>query len=202
MRISISLAICSLAATASADPKVTTQACLGDFDTFLTCPPNAQRSGTECRVREPQRGRGDGEHWSGSHREGPALFLRHDGTQRVSFAARYRNHKKTGRVFRFDAEGRLESWSDVDADRYHGLSVTCLPDGRVAHVGSWRNDRNLGLTRAWRTGDGTFSYAFMYGADGRAQPIELTAAQKQRPDHLCQLATCDVGAKPDLAGAP
>jgi hypothetical protein len=62
------------ASTAHASP--TTQACLGNLDDFLTCPAGAQRSGTECRAREPQRGQAAGEHWSGSKRQGPAVFMR------------------------------------------------------------------------------------------------------------------------------
>src|SRR5688572_14777226 len=95
-----------IASTASANP--TTQACLGDFDTFLTCPAGSQRFKTECRSN-------DKSHWSGSKRQGPTLHLR-DDNKTVSFAASYKDHKKTGRVYRFDDQGRLASWNDVVND--------------------------------------------------------------------------------------
>lgn len=204
----LTLAACSLAAaTAAAQPA--TQACLGDFDAFLTCPAGAQRSGTECRAREPQRGRGDGEHWSGSKRQGPAIFLRDDdepdpAKQRVSFAAHYKDHKKTGRVFRFDEDGRLASWNDVAADQYHGLSVSCTPEGRVYYLAYYDRDRSVGVSRTWRTSDGTFSVAFAYDAAGKGRRIDVPPAQMQRPDHLCRPARCDVTARPELwtASAP
>jgi hypothetical protein len=184
------------AATAAAQP--TTQACLGELDAFLACPAGAQRSGTECRAREPQRGKGEGEHWSGSKRQGPAVFLRHDDAKRVSFAAHYKDHKKTGRVFHFDKDGRLESWSDVAEDRYHGLSVSCTPDGRVYYMAYYDRDRSVGISRSWRMSDGAFSYAFEYDAAGKSSRIEATPAQQRRPDHLCQPARCDVQARPEL----
>jgi hypothetical protein len=192
-----------IAVTASANPKPATQACLGDWKTFLSCPAGATVKGSECRAT--QRGNA-GEHWSGSQRQGPALFLRDTNQRdpakvRVSFAASYKNHKKTGRVFHFDKEGRLESWTDVDGDRYHGLSVSCLPDGRVSHLAYYKQDKVVGISRSWRTKDGTFSHAMDRDANGRPIPIDKpSAALMQRPDHLCQLARCDVNAKPDLSG--
>lgn len=209
-RISLfGLVTCSLVAvTASADPKPTTQACLGDFKTFLTCPPGATVQHGACRVTEPNRGNAPGEHWSGSQRQGPALYLRDENERdpakvRVSFAASYKNHKKTGRVFHFDKDGRLESWSDVDGDRYHGLSVTCQPDGRVSHLAYYKQDKVAGISRSWRAKDGSFSYAMDHDANGRSIPIDNPAAAlMQRPDHLCQPARCDVNAKPDLSGVP
>jgi hypothetical protein len=197
-----------IAASASADPRPTTQACLGDLKTFLTCPAGATLQDNACRATEPQRGNAPGEHWSGSQRQGPALFLRDANERdpakvRVSFAAGYKNHKKTGRVFHFDKEGRLESWTDVDGDRYHGLSVSCLPDGRVSHLAYYKQDKIAGISRSWRTKDGTFSYAMDHDATGRAIPIDKPAAAlMQRPDQLCQPARCDVNAKPDLSGVP
>jgi hypothetical protein len=122
------LAAALLTATAAhAEP--TTQACLGNIDTFLTCPAGAQRSGTECRTKEP--------HWSGSKRQGPSIFMR--DAKLVSFAASYRDHKKTGRVFRFDNNGVLESWTDMADDEYNGLSVTCLPDGRAWYLAYYKD---------------------------------------------------------------
>src|SRR5262245_16618307 len=95
MRTAMILLVSAVSATAAADSKPATQACLGDVDHFLTCPAGAQRVGTECRAR-------DGRHWSGSMRQGPSLFLRDNQT--VSFAANYKDHKKSGRVFNFDAQ--------------------------------------------------------------------------------------------------
>ena len=189
-----------IAVTASANPKPATQACLGDFKTFLTCPPGAKVNGTECR--------GSGGHWSGSSRQGPALFLRDQAEKdpakvRVNFAANYVNHKKTGRVFHFDKEGRLESWTDTDADRYHGISVNCRADGRVAHLAYYKQSKVVGISRAWLEKDGTLSYAMDHDAQGRSIPIpNPSPALTQRPDHLCQPARCEVTAKPDLSGVP
>lgn len=196
-----------IASTASAQPKVTTQACLGELSKFLTCPAGAQLMGTECRAREPHRGQAAGEHWSGSQRQGPAVFLRDEderdpARQRVSFAALYKDHKKTGRMFRFDPEGRLESWDDVDGDQPHGLSVTCLPDGRVSHLAYYDHGRNTGVSRSWRSRDGAFSYAFQYDGEGHGTAIEVPAALRERPDALCAPVTCDVRTRPDLSGVP
>jgi len=209
MRIITSLSlVTTFAATAAADPRPATQACLGDFKTFLACPAGAKVNGTECRAAEPMRGNGAGEHWSGSQRQGPALFLRDDNERdpakvRVSFAASYKDHKKTGRVFHFAKDGRLDSWTDVDGDRYHGLSVTCLPDGRVSHLAYYKQDKVVGISRSWRTKDGVLSYVFDHDAQGRSIQIDNpSAALAQRPDHLCQPARCDVNAKPDLSGLP
>jgi hypothetical protein len=183
-----------IASTASANP--TTQECLGKLDTFLTCPAGAQRAGTECRSRS----QGSSGHWSGSMRQGPAVFMRDDKT--VSFAASYKDHKKTGRVFRFDEQGRLESWSDVVNDEYEGLTVTCLPDGRVWYLGYYRDGRIVGVSRKWRSKDGSFSHASDHDAQGRAKNITVPPALQQRPDHLCQPTRCDVNAAPDLSGVP
>ncbi|MBA3502973.1 MAG: hypothetical protein M4D80_11325 [Myxococcota bacterium] len=187
-----------LASTAHANP--TTQVCLGNIDDFLTCPAGAQRSGTECRAREPQRGQGTGEHWSGSKRQGPAVFMR-DATK-VSFAATYKDHKKSGRVFRFDDQGRLESWTDVADDEYNGLSVTCLPDGRAWYLAYYQDGRVVGISRSWRAKDGSFSYAMDHDAQGRSNKVTVPAAMQKRPDHLCQPQRCDVNAAPDLSGVP
>lgn len=187
-----------ISATASAQP--TTQACLGNIDAFLTCPAGAKRSGTECRAREPKGGQGDGEHWSGSKRQGPSVFQRDDGT--VTFAASYKDHKKTGRVFHFDNKGRLESWADLSADDYHGVAVTCTPEGRVWHLAYYRNDKLVGISRSWKASDGSFSYAMDHDDQGRSISITATADQMRRPDALCQPVKCDVNAKPDLSGIP
>ncbi|MBS1122042.1 MAG: hypothetical protein H6Q90_4270 [Deltaproteobacteria bacterium] len=208
MRISIHclFATSLLAATAAAQPApaVTTQACLGELATFLTCPAGSRLSGTECRAVEPHHGQADGEHWSGSKRSGPAVFLRDGDPSKpiVSFAANYRDHKKTGRVFRFDDQGRLESFSDVMNDEDHGLSVTCLPNGRVSYLGYYKKGKSVGMSRAWKERDGSFSYAFEYDAQGRGQQVQTTPALEQRPDQLCHPARCDVMAKPDLSGVP
>ena len=183
--------------TAAADPAPTTQACLGNLDTLLACPAGAQRSGTECREREPKRGNADGEHWSGSKRQGPSVFLR--DTKTVSFAARYKDHKKHGRTFRFDADGRLESWSDMANDDYHGLSVNCLPDGRVSHLAYFKAGKVVGVTLHWKRSDGSFSFAY---DQAKKQSVTVSPAQMTRPDHLCQPKRCDLDAKPDLSGIP
>src|SRR4051812_31130261 len=88
------------ASAASAGP--VTQACLGSLDKFLTCPANSHRVGTECRA--------SGGEWAGISREGPSLVLRDPeaADPKVRLAATYKDDAKTGRVFRFDAEGRLE----------------------------------------------------------------------------------------------
>jgi hypothetical protein len=197
MRILSLLATTLLASTASANP--TTQACLGDINAFLTCPAGAQRSGTECRAREPQRGQGSGEHWSGSKRQGPSVFMRDAKT--VSFAASYKDHKKTGRVFRFDDQGRLESWTDLTNDEYNGLSVTCLPDGRVWYLAYYKDGRVVGISRSWRAKDGSFSYAMDHDAQG-SHKVTVSPALQKRPDQLCQPQRCDVNAAPDLSGVP
>jgi hypothetical protein len=184
------LVLVALATAAHADP--TTQACLGDFDKLLTCPANAQRSGTECRAKGP--------HWSGTQRQGPALFMLDDKT--VSFAASYKDHKKTGRVFSFDAQGRLTSWADMANDEYNGLSVSCLPDGRISHLAYYKDGKVTGVARSWRTRDGAFSYAMAYDADGHSHNIDVPAPLMARPDQLCQPQRCDVHAKPDLSGVP
>ena len=185
------LVVTLFAGTANANP--TTQVCLGDVDTFLTCPAGSQRFKNECRAT--------GGHWSGSRRQGPALFLR--DSKMVSFAASYKDHKKTGRVFRFDEQGRLEGWTDVANDEYHGLSVTCLPDGRVYYMAYYKDGRAVGISRAWRSKDGSFSYAFDHDDQGHAKKIQNpTAHMMQRPDHLCQPKRCDVNAAPDLSGLP
>lgn len=184
------IVIAVLGSAAHADP--VTQACLGSVDTFLTCPPGATRHGTECRAKS--------DHWSGSSRQGPSVFLRTNQT--VSFAASYKDHKKTGRVFRFDEQGRLESWSDVAADVEHGLSVTCTPDGHTSYVASYAHGASIGISRSWSHRDGSFSYAFAYGADGHGHPVKLSLDQTRRPDELCQPKVCDVHAAPDLSGIP
>lgn len=184
------LVLATTTTIARAEP--TTQACLGNLDTFVSCPPGAQKSGTECR--------GKGPHWSGSMRQGPALFMRDDKT--VSFAASYKDHKKTGRVYRFDKDGRLEGWSDVANDEYEGLSVTCLPDGRLWYLAYYHDGRVVGVSRSWRAKDGSFSYAMDHDAQNHAHKIDVPAALQQRPDHLCRPAKCDVASPPDLTGIP
>jgi hypothetical protein len=188
MRILVLVAAPLIAATAHAEP--TTQACLGNLDTFLTCPAGAQRYGTECRAKGPQ--------WSGTNRQGPAVFMR--DAKQVSFAANYKDHKKSGRVFRFDKQGVLEGWSDLANDEYNGLSVTCEPDGRVRYLASYKDGRAVGVSRSWRK-DGTFSYA-MDHANGKTQKVNVPPALQKRPDHLCQPQRCDVTAAPDLTGVP
>jgi hypothetical protein len=179
-----------LTTTAAADP--TTQTCLGDFAKLLTCPANAQRSGTECRAKGPQ--------WSGTQRQGPSLFMRDDKV--VSFAATYKDHKKTGRVFSFDDQGRLASWSDMANDEYNGLSVSCLPDGRIAQLAYYKDGKPVGIARSWRTRDGAFTYAIEYDAQGRSHNVAVSPQLMQRPDYLCQPQRCDIHAKPDLSGIP
>ena len=189
----------SIAHTAHANP--TTQSCLGNIDTLLTCPAGAQRMGNECRVREPKRGQAPGEHWSGSKRQGPSVFFRRDG-KTVSFAASYKDHKKTGRVYRFDAQGRLASYADVVNDKYNGVNVQCLPNGRIQYISYFKDDRVVGISRSWKTSDGSFSYAMDRDAQGRSIPAKVTPDMKQRPDHLCQPKRCDLTAAPDLSGVP
>ena len=194
---------------ATAEPVATTQACLGDLRAFLTCPAGATVSGTECRQKEPRHGLGEGEHWSGSKRQGPALFLRGDDedglTPRsmVSFAATYKDHKKNGRIYRFDAQGRLESWNNVIHNEWYGLAVTCTPDGKVAHLATHFGDKTLGISRAWRSKDGQLSYAIEYDAAGKiARHLEATPELARRPDELCRPVRCDVNAAPDTSGLP
>lgn len=193
---------------AAAEPKPTTQACLGDLSAFLTCPTGAKVSGSECRQREAQGGRGEGEHWSGSQRQGPALFLRgHEDAPTaqslVSFAAYYRNHKKNGRIFHFDKQGNLESWNNVIDDQWYGLAVTCRPDGRVSHLATHAGNKTVGISRAWRAKDGELSYAIEYDAQGKVvRHLQATPELARRPDELCRPVRCDVTATPDLSLAP
>jgi hypothetical protein len=192
-----------LALTATADPKPATQSCLGDFATFLTCPAGSKRSGTECRTDEARGGKGSGEHWSGSKRQGPAIFLRDNdeqdpAKQRVSFAANYKDHKKHGRVFRFDKTGVVESFSDMANDDYHGLSVDCRPDGKVSNLAYFKDGKVVGVALHWKT-DGSFSMAF---DQVKRERVDVPAAQMVRPDHLCRPAKCDVTTPPDLSGIP
>lgn len=201
------------AGAAKASTAPTTQACLGDFATFLTCPAGATvaAGSTECRQREPRRGAGPGEHWSGSQRQGPALFLRDRAgvdkpvtkASTVSFATRYKNHKKNGRLFRFDKEGRLSAWENLIDDRSYGLSVSCTPDGKVSFMATYFNDKVVGLSRAWRS-DGTLSYAIQHDATGAVtgHGEHPTAEQARRPDELCRPARCDINAAPEVSGLP
>jgi hypothetical protein len=188
---------------------VTTQACLGPLATFLTCPAGAALSGTECRQREPRRGAAPGEHWSGSQRQGPAVFLRGalgaapTAGAKISFATQYKNHKKNGRVFRFDKEGRLESWNNVIDDEWYGLAVTCTPEGTVKSLANHAGNKVVGISRSWRTSDGTLSYALDHDASGKVTAhLEATPELARRPDELCRPARCDVAAAPDLSAMP
>jgi hypothetical protein len=190
MKLHVALLGLALTRTAAADP--TTQACLGDLDKLLACPAGSTRHGTECRAQST--------HWSGSSRQGPAVFLRDSG--KVSFAANYKDHMKSGRVFRFDSEGRLESWADVAADQDHGLSVTCTPEGRAAYVASYAHGTSVGTSRSWNHRDGSFSYAMTYDAQGHAHSATLGLEQTRRPDELCHPRVCDVTAAPDLSDVP
>lgn len=189
--IFIALALAPL--TAHANP--TTQACLGNLDTFLTCPAGAQRQGNECRAREPQRGQGAGEHWSGSKRQGPSLYLRKDG-KTVSWVANYKDHKKTGRVFRFDQQGRLETITDLVEDKNHGINVMCTDTGQVKYVSYFKDDRPV-FSRAWKA-DGSLSYAFEYDDKGQSKPVTVKPELAKRPDHLCRPQKCDVKTPPEL----
>lgn len=193
---------------AVAQSKPTTQACLGDLSAFLTCPTGAKVSGTECRQREPNRGQGEGEHWSGSKRQGPALFLRGNEAAltdqaRVNFAAYYVDHKKNGRVFHFDKQGNLTSWNNVIDDQWYGLAVTCRPDGRVSYLATHAGNKTVGISRSWRAKDGELSYAIEYDAQGKVvRHLQATPELARRPDELCRPVRCDVSAKPDLSMAP
>jgi len=191
------------AGSASAKPqpesRATTQACLGDFNTMLTCPAGAELDGTECRAVS--------KHWAKSTRQGPALFLRDPAERdsarvRVSFATNYKDHKKTGRTFRFDAEGRLESFSDLAADANHGIDVVCRPDGRVERVAYFNRGKVVGLSRTWNERDGALELAYQYDGQGQGRRVEVSAQLARRPDELCRPARCDVAAKPDLSGIP
>jgi len=185
MRLLLALAALLAAPAAYAGP--TTQACLGSLDSFLACPAGTQRVGTECRARETKR-------------QGPSVFMR--DAKKVSFAASYKDNKKTGRVFRFDNDGVLESWTDMADDEYNGLSVTCLADGRAWSLAYYKDGRVVGISRTWRAKDGSFAYAMDHDAQGRTTKVTVSAALQQRPDHLCQIAKCDVNARPDLTGVP
>lgn len=210
-----SLLLCSAALAtalapghAAADPKATTQACLGDLTAYLTCPTGAKVSGTECRQREAHGGTGAGEHWSGSKRQGPALFLRGDeravnAQSLVNFAAYYINHKKNGRVFHFDKQGNLTSWNNVIDDQWYGLAVTCLPDGRVSYLATHAGNKTVGISRSWRAKDGELSYAIEYDAQGKVvRHLQPTPELARRPDELCRPARCEITAKPDMSLAP
>lgn len=198
---------------AAAATAVTTQACLGDFATFLTCPAGASVFfGSECRAKEQHGGQAAGEHWSGSQRQGPALFFRGAYREKitkdskVSFAANYKNHKKNGRIYRFDKEGRLASWENVIDDKSYGLAVTCNPDGTVAFLANFAADKVVGISRSWRK-DGSLSYAIDHDPDGkRTTHLEpgagLTPELARRPDELCRPARCDINAKPELSAMP
>jgi hypothetical protein len=179
----------ALALTAHAEPPTTTQSCLGELDAFLACPPGSKRIHTECRAEETRP-------WSGSRREGPAVFLRDD--HRVIFAANYQANQKQGRVFRFDPSGALESFSDMAGDDYHGISVDCFADGKVGSLGYFQHGKAVGLALHWKE-DGTFAFAY---DQTRRESVTLPVAQQQRPDHLCRPRTCDVHAAPDLSGLP
>lgn len=190
------------AAGSSSGP--TTQACLGDFKAFLTCPAGAAISGTECR----QRNTAANEHWSGSSRQGPALFFRGNHDEKitkdsiVSFAATYKNHKKNGRVFRFDDQGRLASWDNVIDNETYGLSVSCTPEGTVYHLASYFAGKVVGVSRSWRP-DGTLSYALDHDRNGKTlASVPPTPELARRPDELCRPARCDVNARPDVSGMP
>ena len=165
------LVLAALLAAPAAHAGPTTQACLGNVDAFLACPTGTQRIGTECRARETKR-------------QGPAIFMRDEKT--VSFAATYKDHKATGRVYRFDKDGVLESWTDVADDEYNGLSVTCLPDGRAWYLAYYKDGRVVGISRSWRAKDGSFAYAMDHDAQGRTTKVQVPAGLQQRPDHLCQ----------------
>jgi hypothetical protein len=197
MRNVILVSITLLSVPASANP--TTQACIGDFDSFLACPAGAKRSGTECRAAEAKKGKGDGEHWSGSKRQGPAIFLRDEATKNVSFVAYYKDHKKNGRTFHFDAQGRLESWADMANDTHHGMSVDCSDDGRVTLVSHMKDGKSVGISRHWKRSDGSFSFAY---DQAKRTSVDIPAADKVRPDHLCRPQRCDVTTAPDLSGLP
>ncbi len=186
-----------------------TQACLGDLTTFLTCPAGAAVSGTECRQRAPRRGAAPGEHWSGSQRQGPALFFRGafgaapTKSSILDFAARYAKHKKNGRVFHFDKQGRLESWNNVIDDQWYGLAVTCTPAGTVRSVATHAANKVVGLSRSWRASDGALSYALEHDASGAITAhLDATPELARRPDELCRPTRCDIDAAPDLSGLP
>jgi hypothetical protein len=135
------------------------------------------------------------------------VFLRDDkeldpAKQRVSFAASYKDHKKHGRVFNFDRDGRLDSWTDMANDDYHGLSVDCTPDGRVKHLAYFSRGKVVGISRSWRD-DGTLSYALDHPTPGSSTvSVPHTPELSRRPDELCRPARCDLDAAPDLSGIP
>jgi hypothetical protein len=105
-------------------------------------------------------------------------------------------------VYRYDDQGRLESWNDEANDDWHGLAVTCLPDGRVWYLAYYKNGDVVGVSRSWKSSDGSFASAMDHDANGHAFPIAATPEMMKRPDHLCQPQRCDVNAKPDLTGIP
>lgn len=187
--------------------KPTTQACLGELPAFLACPAGAAIFGTQCRQRESQRSSAGESSWGGQ-RQGPSLSLfpvdLSAGLPKgllVNFAARFKNDKKNGRVFRFDQQGHLISWENRIDDMIYGLSVTCTPAGTVSRLASYFNGKSVGTSRSWRA-DGTFSHAITYDANGKAGFPQPTPELVHRPDELCRPARCDIAAKPDLSAMP
>jgi hypothetical protein len=197
--LTLGTALIALGAPRSTErPVATTQACLGaDLQTFLACPPGAHVAGTECRADSTDR------HWSGSMRQGPAVFLRDEAETdpakiRVRFVATYKDHKKQGRSFTFDADGKLESFADMTDDDYHGLAVDCTPDGRVSDLAYYDHGKVVGITRHWRS-DGGFAFAY---DQNRRMSVTVGKQLEVSPDALCQPQRCDVNAAPDLSGLP
>jgi len=126
-----------------------------------------------------------------------------DRTSSAGLGAASRRFTRFGAgMYDFDKDGVLESWTDVANDEYNGLSVTCLPDGRAWYLAYYKDGRVVGISRSWRAKDGSFAYAMDHDAQGRTTKVNVPAALQQRPDHLCQIAKCDVNATPDLSGVP
>jgi hypothetical protein len=184
------------AAAASAEP--TTQACLGDLDRFLSCPDGAARVDTECRDND------DG-YWL-RVRHGPAVAMRFRSASDPSppivySAASYKDDQKTGRVYRFDAAGKLAAWDDMLGDQHHGASVVCTPDGHITSITYFSHNHRVGVSRWW-SARGDLVRASEHDGHGHSVRADPTPATVHRPDELCQPRRCDVTTQPDLSGVP
>src|SRR6185295_10165638 len=122
----------------------------------------------ECRARS--------DHWSGSSRQGPAVWYDDDDPTVIRAAGLYKDHKRTGRWFEFDKQGRLAQIIDYLNGVPDGAYVTCYPDGSVAGLFYDVADKIQGVSRWWRK-DGTLSYAIEYKDDKWVRSLTDDPAQ-------------------------